>query len=205
MEFKEELESKSAPRIKKAAKKIATNKLGGYEDLLLEALKYLVAKPKSWQAQSEVIKTLGFVGSNLSLEYLTELQGVNHDAAVLYKDIGFAICMINDVSNESFSYILSILDTDNDLLLSGACAAILASGLMPDEKTIKILLDSVIKRESDEGKIITPRCYIAAACYNWPQFLTNGFLLECTQSKWSGLIEIAESSLAGKMTKYVLV
>ena len=205
MEFKEELKSKSPPRIKKAAQKIAKSKFGGYEQLLLDALKCLVERPNSWQAQSEVIRALGFVGSSLSLEYLRELESKSHDATVLYKDIGFAICMINDVSNDSFLYILSILDTENDLLLSGACAAILTSGMVPDEKTINMLLSSVIKRDSDEGKVITPRCYIAAACYNWPQALTKGFLLACTESKWGGLIEIAESSLAGKKTKYVLV
>lgn len=63
MEFKEELKSKSPPRIKKAAQKLAKSKFGGYEQLLLDALKCLVDRPNSWQAQSEVIKALGFVGS----------------------------------------------------------------------------------------------------------------------------------------------
>ncbi|MFM2479513.1 hypothetical protein [Celerinatantimonas sp. MCCC 1A17872] len=205
MDFKEELESGSTPRIKKAAKKIASSRLDGYEALLLAALKRLRAKPKSWQAQSELIKALGFVGSHLSLEYLRELESTDHDASVLYKDIAFAICMISDVGNESYSYLLSILETNNDLLLSGACSAILISGVVPDESTIDMLLKSVIRRNQNEGQVITPRCYIAAACYNWPEFLTKDFLLECTKSQWSGLIEIAESSLAGKKTKYVLV
>lgn len=50
VDFREELESKSAPKIKKAAEKIAKQRIDGYEDLLLAVLKILIEKPKSWQA-----------------------------------------------------------------------------------------------------------------------------------------------------------
>lgn len=205
MEFNEELESKSAPKIKKAAAKIAKKKIGGYEALLLAALKILIQKPKSWQAQSEVIRAIGITGSERSLPYLKELSNQEFESTLLYRDLGFSICLLEDVSGGELKYTVSILDTSNDLLLSGVCAAILFSGFIPSEKEIKYILNSVSDRELDEGQVITPRCYIAAACYSWAPELTKSFLQKCTKSSWQGLVEIANDSLVGKKTKYVLI
>ena len=205
MEFKEDLESKSAPKIKKAATKIAKGKLGGYEQYLISALEVLIQKPKSWQAQSEVIKAIGITGSEKSLPYLKELSNQEFETTVLYRDLGFAICLLQDISKGSLVYTSSVLDTSNDLLLSGVCAAILFTGFIPNEKEIIQILDSVMDRNNNEGQIITPRCYIAAACYCWAPDLTKNFLLQCSKSSWLGLVEIANDSLVGKRSKYVLI
>jgi hypothetical protein len=158
MEFKEDLESKSAPKIKKAATKIAKGKLSGYEEFLLSALIVLMQKPKSWQAQSEVIKAIGITGSEASLPYLKELANQEYGVIVLYRDLGFSICLLEDISNGSLVYAVSVLDTSNDLLLSGICAAILFSGFIPSEKEILQIIDSVADRNHNEGNVITPRC-----------------------------------------------
>jgi hypothetical protein len=205
MEFKVELETKSAPKIKKAAQKISKSKIVEYEDLLLSALEFLVLKPKSWKAQSEVIRAIGITGSNKSLSYLKELVLRDFDATILYRDLGFSICMLEDIENKSFEYLESILETTNVSLLSGACSSILLSGILPSESTIKSILNSVVEHDKNEGQVITPRCYIAAACYSWPRELTEVFLQRCTKSSWSGLVEIANDSLASKKTKYILV
>jgi len=205
MELKEALESKSAPKIKKAAIKISKGKLGGYEEYLVNALKVLIQKPKSWQAQSEVIKALGITGSTKTLPYLKELSNQKFEAAILYRHLGFSICLLEDISSGSLVYAASVLKTSNDLLLSGVCAAILFSGFTPNDKEISQIIDSVADRNHDEGDIITPRCYIAAACYSWAPDLTKSFLLKCTKSLWPALVEIANDSLVGKKSKYVLI
>lgn len=205
MEFEEELESKSAPRIKKAAAKISKGRVDGHESLLLSSLKYLIEKPKSWQAQSEVIKAIGITGTEKSLPYLKELSKKEFESTVLYRDLGFSICLIEDISGGKLNYTASILDTSNDLLLSGACAAILFSGYTPSSEDIVKIIDTVAERDQNEGKVITPRCYIAAACYSWPAEITESFLQKCASSSWSGLVEIANDSLAGKKSKYVLI
>jgi len=205
MEFKLELESKSAPKIKKAAQKISKAKLEGYEELLLAALEILLLKPKSWKAQSEVIRAIGITGSKKSVPYLKSLALKDFVATVLYRDLSFSICMLQDINSEKFEYLESILETTNNSLLSGACSAILFSGVIPSNSTIKVLLSSIVDRDVNEGQVFTPRCYIAAACYSWPQELTKNFLQMCSKSSWSGLVEIANDSIAGKKTKYVLV
>ena len=205
MEFKEDLESKSAPKIKKAATKIAKLNLGGYEPLLLDALKLLIQKPKSWQAQSEIIKAIGITGSEKSLPYLKELSIQEFKSTLLYRDLGFSICLLEDISNGKLKYAISVLDTSNDLLLSGVCAAILFSGITPVLKDIIQITESVADRDQNEGQTITPRCYIAAACYSWPPEFTKIFLLKCAKSSWPSLVEIANDSLACKKSKYVLI
>ncbi len=205
MELKEEIASKSTPKIKKAASKIFNLKFHGYEEDLLSSLKLLIKNPKSWQTQSEIIKALGVTGSEKALTYLKEL--VSHDfiSTILYRDLGFSICLLNDIPNNHLEYTITKLNSDNDLLLSGICAAILYSEFIPSEKDIKQIIVSVENRDSNEGNVLTPRCYIAAACYSWPSPLTGNFLDKCTTSTWQGLVEIAHSSLRGKKSKYVLI
>jgi len=205
MEFNEDLESKSAPKIKKVAAKISKGKIEGYESLLLSSLKLLIQKPKSWQAQSEVIKAIGITGSEKSLPYLKELSKQEFESTLLYRDLGFSICLLEDMSGGQLNYTASILDTSNDLLLSGVCAAILFSGYTPNSEDIVKIIESVVDRDQNEGQMITPRCYIAAACYSWPAELTTSFLQKCANSSWSGLAEIANDSLASKKSKYVLI
>lgn len=205
MEFKEDLESKSAPKIKKAATKISKGKIEGYEALLLSSLKILIQKPKSWQAQSEVIKAIGITGTEESLPYLKELSKLKFDSTLLYRDLGFSICLLEDISSGKLNYTVSILDSSNELLLSGACAAILYSNYTPSSEEILRIIDSVAERDRNEGQVITPRCYIAAACYSWPAELTTSFLQKCASSSWSGLVQIANDSLVGEKSKYVLI
>lgn len=205
MEYKVELESKSAPRIKKAAQKISKARLQGYEQLLLVALDTLISKPKSWEAQSKVIRTLGVTGSKKSLPYLNELSCKEFEATILYLDLGFSIFMLQDIANKEYKYLESILEQSNDSLLAGVCSAILFSEVIPPKGIITKLLSSTVGITKNEGQVISPRCYLAAACYSWPQELTQDFLQRCSKSTWSTLREISNDSMAGKKTKYALV
>jgi len=205
MTLSEELDSKSAPKIKKAATKIFKQKLLGYEEHLLTALKILIEKPRSWQAQSELIKALGVTGGEQSVTYLKALLGKEFEATILYKDLGFAICLLNDISHNHLEFVWECLDSKNQLLVSGICAAILYSGFVPENDEILRIVKSIEDIDDNEGQVITPRSYIAAACYKWPSEVTHELLCKCTQSSWSTLVEIANDSLAGKQSKYILI
>jgi len=205
VEFKEELESKSAPRIKKAAAKIAKQRVEGYEDLLLSALALLIEKPKSWQAQSQLIRAIGITGSDRSVSCLRELSVSDFDATILYIDLGFAICRLNDLQHNRLDYLKSILASSNELLMSGACSALLYEKTVPSERDMVEIIDAIKDIDTNEGQIFTPRCYIAALAYLWPVSVTRPFLEKCLQSKWNGMVEIATSSLKGERSKYVLV
>lgn len=205
MELKDELESGSPPRIKKAAKKIAKEKLDAYEESLLCALKAIIDKPKSWEAQCEVIKAIGVVGSEQSLPYLKELAEREFSATTLYINLGFSICLLEDISNNKLDYTLSILGEPNDLLLSGFCAAIWYAGFTPGEAEMVEIMNAVVGRDQNEKGVLTPRCYIAAVAYSWPPELTRNFLEKCAESLSTVLVEVANDSLTGKKTRYTLI
>ncbi len=205
MELKKELESKSVPKIKKAASKIAKQKITGYEDLLLSALKLLIEKPKSWQAQSQLIRAIGITGSDYSIPYLKELVATEFDSTVLYRDLGFAICRLNDLLHHNLEYLKSTLTSPNVLLISGSCSALLYEKLVPSENDMVEIMEAIVSIDTNEGNIITPRCYIAALAHLWPAAVTRPFLEACMQSDWKGLEELATSSLKGEKPYYVLV
>ena len=188
MDLTEELESRTAPKIKKAAEKIAKQKIDGYEDFLLNALKLLIAKPKSWQAQSQLIRAIGITGSDHSVPYLKELATSNFDTTVLYKDLGFAICRLNDLLHSDLAFLKSILSSQNELLIAGACSALLYEKIVPSEDDMVEIMEATKSIDTNEGQVVTPRCYIAALAYLWPATVTRPFLELCLQSNWNGLV-----------------
>lgn len=206
MEFNNELGSKSAPRIEKAARKIADDSVEGYEDVLISTLDFLFQKKtKSWKAQAEIIRAIGITGTEKVVPYLKELALKDFSSLVLYRYLGFSICLLEDIKSGNLSYLNSILKSSNQLLISGACSALLFSEFIPENKDIKNILKYVVNNCEDEGILITPRCYIAAACYSWPSGLTKAFLLTCAKSNFSILNEISKASLTGIKTKQVLI
>lgn len=205
MDIRADLESKSAPKIKKAAEKIAKQRIEGHEDLLLASLKTLIKKPQSWQAQSQIIRALGITGSDYSVPYLKELAESRFNATVLYRDLGFAICRLNDLLHNNLNFLKSILNSQNELLIAGSCSALLFEEYVPSEKDMVEIMEAIKSIDSNEGQIITPRCYIAALAYLWPHDATKPFLELCARSNWNGLVTIATSSLKGEKPKYVLV
>jgi hypothetical protein len=205
VEYIVELQSKSVPIMKKAAAKIGKQQLQGFGVHLLNALKFLLSKPKSWQAQSEIIRALGITDCIETSEYLKELMLWNFQATILYRDLGFAICLLEDIQNNRIDFLKSTLSSGNELLISGACSALLLKEAIPSDSDIEIILESISSIDGNEGQVMTPRCYIAALAYLWPPYKTEKFLASCLQSKWDGLVEIAKSSVIAKKTKYVLV
>lgn len=205
MGFGEELESNSTLRIKKAAAKIAKQQTAGYESLLLNALALLIETPKSWQAQSQLIRAIGITGSDHSVPYLKKLASSDFDSTILYSDLGFAICRLNDLLHHNLEYLKSILTSKNMLLISGSCSALLYEKFVPSENDMYEIMEAIISMDSNEGQVVTPRCYIAALAYLWPASVTKPFLEVCMKSNWNGLVEIATSSLKGERPKYFLV
>lgn len=205
MDLQRELESGSAPKIKKAAAAIAKERLPGYEKPLQEALRSLASKPKSWSALSSVIRAIGLTGSTESVPLLKELAATPMDATVLFRDLSFAICMLEDIAQGRLSYLFSVLDAPSDLVVAGACSALLASGFVPERTSISKILEAVSSRTRDEERLITPRMYIAAACYCWPRDLTEPFLLSWQKAASPLMVELATDALAGRRTRRVLV
>ncbi|NLT12655.1 MAG: hypothetical protein GXY06_09645 [Clostridiaceae bacterium] len=205
MDYIKELESGSSPRIATAAKKIIKNKLTGYCPHLLNALTQVMKKPQYWNTQCQVIKAIGMTNCIEGLPLIKEFINQDYEHTVLYKELAFAIFMLENINGINLSFLFESIDKGNDMQISGCCAALFYKKIIPNNDDIKKIIIGISPYVENEGQIITPRCYIAAAAQLWPKEVTKDFLQECKKSKWPGLIDIAENSLLGKISKIQLV
>ena len=127
------------------------------------------------------------------------------ESTILYIDLGFAICRLNDLLHENLEFTKSILHGQNTSLIAGACSALLYENAVPPQSDMLEIMGAIESIDSNEGQVITPRCYIAALAYLWPPAITRSFLEKCMKSNWNGLVEIAECSIKGEKPTYVLV
>lgn len=205
MEYIKELESGSSPKIAKAVQHILKNKSKGYCPYLLNALIKSMKQPRLWKTQCKVIKAIGVTGCENALPLLKELIDDDYEYTILYKELGFAIFMIENRVKINLSFFFESVEKGNVLQISGVCAAILYKKIIPKKNDIKKIINGIEPYVEGEGQKITPRCYIAAIAHLWPKDETQNFLEACKKSKFSGLVEIAEYALQGKESKIQLI
>lgn len=205
MIYQSDLQSKSQTKVRQAADKITNGVIEGYGNLLLESLNRLIENPKAWKTQCSLIKALAITKHTDAIESLKCMARKKFDSKLVYKELGFAIFILENTESYNIDYLFELIETDNMMLISGACAAMLYSQTIPPIQDIKKILPSINKYTDKEGAILTPRCYIAALAHCWPLDEVKSFLNECKNSNWQGLVEIAHSSLQGKPTKYKLI
>ena len=205
MKHSEALSSGTPPKIRKAAKAIARNNETGYCDQLLSALESLLDKPKSWQTQSDVIKALGATDCQAAVPRLKQLIEQDYKATVLYRDLGYAIAILDGLAADKLDFLYSSFDKANELQICGVCAAIVTEEIIPAGTDIERIIEAVSAYEHLEERGITaPRTYIAAVAYLWPKEDVQAFLQSCTTSPSKLLVSIATDSLAGKKTDKII-
>lgn len=205
MEYIEALESGSSPKIKIAAKAIAKKSLSGYCLPLMTALEEQIKNPKTWQTQCDLIKAIGIAGCSEALPRLKELMSKEYESTILYSELAFSILLLENLASRNIDFLFQAFKKRNISQIAGACAAILYRKIIPNEDEISKILSEVVTYTENEGRIITPRCYIASVAYLWPASSVKDFLESCKNSSWPGLIQIAEDSLQGKKSKIQLI
>lgn len=205
MEFINDLESGTSPRIRKAAEAIYRSNLQGYCSYLLQALIKEIEKPKAWKTQSILIKALSSSNCVDALPTLRQLVTRTYESTVLYKELGFAIFVLENVGELNLEFLYQSIHKGNVLQICGACAGILFKKITPPNEDIRKIIDGIAPYTQNEGQIITPRCYIAAVAHLWPKEETREFLQSCKLSAWKGLVEISDNALDGKESKIQLI
>lgn len=205
MEYIKDIESGSSPKIRKAAEVIYKKKLKGYCTHLLNALIKEIEKPKAWKTQCQLIKAIAITECIDALATLKQLVDREYDSTILYKELGFAIFILENINELDLEFLYKSIQKGNELQISGACAGILFKKIIPPKEDIRKIISGISQYTENEGPKITPRCYIAATAYLWPLEETRDFLESCKKSTWNGLVEISESSLQGKESKIILV
>lgn len=205
MEYNEALASGSSPKIAKAAQYIIKKKTAGYCDQLISTLNKEIEKPRAWKAQSQLIRAIGITNCTAALSTLKNLIEKDFKNTVLYRDLAFSILVLENNFEPNLAFLFSSLEKGNELQVCGACSAVLYKKIVPNNKDIKNIISGVSRYGSDEGRLITPRSYIAAVAYLWPIEETKEFLEHCKTSNWSELVEIAECSLQNKESKIRII
>ena len=202
MEFIEDLRSNSSPKRKKAAKAIGKSKRTGYGQDLLNALEEELPKKRAWATQVELIYAIALTDYKAALPRLKELLNEEFESTIIYIRIGFAIALLEPMSNENAHSLFKNYGKREETL-SGLAMGLLFKQIKPSEKDISKLIKLTEKITKDEGRIITPRCYLAASAHNWPKTpKIKTFLESCKQSVWPILRDIAQSSLENKNYKW---
>jgi len=206
MEYAKDLESGSSPKIRKATKKIIDNNLTGYCSFLLDALTRELKKPKAWQTQCILIKAIGITNCSSALPFLKEIIDIEFDSTVLYRDLAFSIFLLENTEGLDLSFLFHSIKKNNELQISGVCAAILYKKLILMQDDMHKVLTAISPYTKDEGRVLTPRYYIAAVTYLWPKTTElQKFLESCLLSNSEGLVEIAQYSAEGKEPKIRLI
>lgn len=205
MEHIQDLESGSSPKIKKAAEIIFKKKLQGYCSFLLQALTKEIEKPKAWNTQCQLIKAIANSNCTEALPTLKQLIDRDYKSTILYKELGFAIFILENTQELNLDFFYHSIHKGNKLQIYGVCAGILFKKIIPPRDDIKKIISGVSSYTENEGQIITARCYIAAVAHLWPKEETKDFLESCKKSTWGRLVEIADNALQGKESKIQLI
>ena len=112
--------SQKLPLLKRAAKQIRRQRIEGLDQALAEALDFVMTKPRSWEAQNELILTIAATECTSLLPYLEELVQGNYSATVLYRSLALAIVYLQNKDKKELSYVYSILESGNQNLFAGA-------------------------------------------------------------------------------------
>ena len=112
--------SQKLPLLKRAAKQIRRQRIEGLDQALAEALDFVMTKPRSLEAQNELILTIAATECTSLLPYLEELVQGNYSATVLYRSLALAIVYLQNKDKKKLSYVYSILESGNQNLFAGA-------------------------------------------------------------------------------------
>lgn len=205
MKYINDLESGSSPKIAKAAQNIIKKQLHGYCPYLLDALIDEIKKSKAWKSQCQLIKAIGITNCTDSLPLLKTLINNDYEHTVLYRELAFAIFILENYSEINLDFLFDSIKKGNDLQISGACAGILYKEIIPSKNDITKIIAGISPHTEGEGKKLTPRCYIAAVAYLWPKEETRAFLEACKKSESKALVEIASDALQGKKSRMILI
>jgi len=205
MQYISDLESSSSPKIRKAAEAIYKKNLDGYCPYLVKALTKEIEKPKAWKTQCQLIKAIAMSNCTDALTTLRQLIEREYESTILYKELGFAIFILENTEALNLNFLYQSLTKGNELQISGVCAGVLFKKIIPEKEDIKKIIAGISQYTENEGAKITPRCYIAATAHLWPKEETIDFLESCKESSWPGLIEISNDALQGKASKIKLI
>jgi HEAT repeat protein len=168
---------------------------------LYSAFRRELLDSRTWETQTAMADSLGLLGHHPALPELSRIIYANktHDALTIAA--ATAYCRIARTSINDAKPILELLEFAKFSVASGALRALGCDRMVPPEVDVKRILDHT-RRFNYETGYGDPRYGAAVAAAGWgdaPEILA--FLESCLESKDSGVVEAAKSSLRRKYVK----
>lgn len=203
------LQSRTISDRKNAAKRIATSGLVDLGAALLDAYLYEKRSSQTWQAQLEMILSLGIIRYVPALKQIIQIIEANEPYDRITIGAARSYVRICRESLADVAPVLRLLKRGRYSVLVGALDAVGYDKMMPNVADICHLLDFAkdLHRHPDragkEGDLSDPRYGLAAACPGWDPKLTRDFLEHCVETAGGDrpLVYVATRALAGKYVK----
>ena len=188
------LEDKRSPKRRSAAKRL--RKLGDVAagPALLKRLKTEVLDPRTWETQYQLIMAIGECKYLIALPFLEVLSKTKFEATMIYVAIGDALVRLKREGRNDIAPVLSLMSSDNDMLVDGAFRAMAMLKMVPSNDAIVAILEFVSKFEIDHGIRFWP----LAASAGWHGDNVRKYISECSQSHREDLQHAAKFADEGK-------
>ena len=199
----EQLQHKSSPKRRAAAKKLRKLKAKEAGPALLVTLKSELKDKRTWETQYQIIMALGESGYTESLDFLTQLAEQEFEATMVYVAIGDAITRLTYLQNGSIGSITNFLNSNSNtpLFIDGLIRAIAMLKLIPSPEDIeKIIAYGNLENTADNN-----RTWIASAAAGWTGDGVTCFLNKCVTSDNQQTKKAAEAALNKKYLKWSIL
>jgi hypothetical protein len=201
-EIQKLLEDDTTPSIRKAAKRIAKDKLLSFGQALHVKLKKILANPKQWETQVEIINALGLINYRPAILEIDAICKTNKEFDMVTYASATAYVRLKREKLSDCRAVFELLSQKGYAVTCGALDALGYDRMMPESHNIVKLMDSCIHLRSPDPKSLSdPRYGLAAACAGWDKKIVTDFLNSCIQTGDAPLKYVAENALKGKYVK----
>jgi hypothetical protein len=214
-EILKKLSSTKSPDRRRAAKEIGKKIIAELGDELYKKYLAELKDKRTWETQCEMIKALGIINYKKAFEHIEKIvkENIPHDMITICAATAYVRLKRENINDGR--PVLELLEFGRISVIVGTLMALAYDKMVPDnemiEKIIKLCWD--LKNHKDMVRGISGgRKYLAIACANWDNKLTEGILNHYIETAYmfdnitkdNNLIDVCNNSLKGKYSKSYL-
>lgn len=193
----EQLNHKSSPKRRAAAKKLRKLKTKGVGSVLLAILKKELKDKRTWETQYQMIMALGESEYTESLDFLVQLAKQKFEATILYIAIGDTVTTLELINNPSPASLTKWIENDKKELVDGCLRSLAMHHIVPSDDCIQKIIAYVSLQKNQDLNFWT-----IAATPGWPRSLTKDFLEQAMTGDSEDTKKAATAALNGKYLKW---
>jgi len=190
-EIKEQLSSKQSSKRLSATKRISKEKITKLADELFSAYTKEKQDKRTWEPQSEMIKSLGLLDFKPALPDIKSIVNKNIPHDMITINAATSYVQLKRQSVYDGQPVLELLNFGSTSVICGALQVLAIDKMIPSSDEIKeiIKISWDINKHKDrighEFGFIDPRVYLAIACAGWDKLLTTSFLNHCIDTAFN--------------------